>query len=107
MNQESHGGTQHIFFRFYNSVQGNTSKVNALRGMTWEEFVESEYNTIGIYTSPNRTDVLISGISATTRALQYNDLAVKKTDTIISGALYTSEPIVNTMPIQPGGDEMS
>lgn len=60
----------------------------AERGMTWEEWIYSDYNTDDFYTTDDGNGFVILPQNSIT-AFMYNGNVVHPTDTIISGGVYT------------------
>jgi hypothetical protein len=57
--QRKSGGGAEITFYIYSSPFGPVYELKALDGMTWGDWVDSEYNTIGIFEEPYGDEVII------------------------------------------------
>ena len=66
---------------------GNSYTLNAEEGMTWGEWVESEYNTIG-FTNGNSEGDWVGTIYYGVSFVYYNDNSLDAEDVIVSGGYY-------------------
>ena len=84
---------------FYEKINNNTYNFTSIEGYTWEDFVNSNNNTMNFYISGNYIMCAITG-GASHYVCLTNSLSsgstVKKTDTIIDSYTYyfvSSEPL--------------